>query len=112
MRLENHVAIVTGSTRGIGRAMVERFAAEGAKVLVTGRSEGEGEQVAEGIRALGGEARFLRTDVSREQDVAAAVETAGSLWGPVSILVNNAAPMDAVGPQATDDVLVDVDPKD
>ena len=51
MRLESHVAIVTGSTKGIGRAMTERFAAEGAKVLVTGRSEALGEQVAEGIRA-------------------------------------------------------------
>ena len=51
MRLESHVAIVTGSTKGIGRAMAERFAAEGAKVLVTGRSEAIGEQVAEGIRA-------------------------------------------------------------
>ena len=76
MRLESHVAIVTGSTKGIGRAMAERFAAEGAKVLVTGRSEAEGKQVAEGIRESGGEAEFLRTDVSQERDVVAAVEAA------------------------------------
>ncbi|MDE0362776.1 MAG: SDR family NAD(P)-dependent oxidoreductase [Rhodospirillaceae bacterium] len=112
MRLENHVSLVTGSTKGIGRAIAERFAAEGAKVLVTGRSETEGEQVAEGIRQSGGEARFFRTDVSREQDVVAAVEAACNYWGPLSILVNNAAPMEAVGPQATDNVLVDVDPED
>ena len=112
MRLESHVALVTGSTRGIGRAMAERFAAEGANVLVTGRSEVEGEQVAEGIRASGGVARFVRTDVSREQDVAVAVEAACDYWGPLSILVNNAAPMEAVGPNATDNVLVDVDPAD
>ena len=91
MRLESHVAIVTGSTKGIGRAMAERFAAEGAKVLVTGRSEVIGEQVAEGIRKSGGEAEFLRTDVSRERDVVAAVEAACDYWGSLSILVNNAA---------------------
>ena len=111
MRLDRHVAIVTGSTKGIGRAMAERFAAEGAKVLVTGRSEAIGEQVAEGIRKSGGEAEFLRTDVSRERDVVAAVEAACDHWGSLSVLVNNAAPMEAVGPNAIDDVLVDVDPE-
>ncbi|MDD9961172.1 MAG: SDR family oxidoreductase, partial [Gammaproteobacteria bacterium] len=84
--------------------MAERFAAEGAKVLVTGRSEAIGEQVTEGIRKSGGEAEFLRTDVSRERDVAAAVEAACDHWGSLSILVNNAAPMEAVGPNAIDDV--------
>ena len=58
MKLENKVAIVTGSTRGIGRATAELFAKEGAKVVVVGTKEELGKEVAEEIKAAGGDAIF------------------------------------------------------
>ena len=66
MRLEGKIAIVTGSTRGIGRACAVRFAAEGARVVVTGRTEDAGREVERAIRDAGGEATYIRTDLARE----------------------------------------------
>ena len=59
------VALVTGSTRGIGRAIATRFAAEGAAVVITGRTETSGRAVQEEIRAAGGEATYVRADFAR-----------------------------------------------
>lgn len=104
-RLDGHVALVTGSTRGIGRAIAQRFGAEGACVVVTGRTEADGEQVADDIRSVGGEATFCRADLGREGDVRAAVERAIDAFGKLTILVNNAAPTDLVGPGRGDRAL-------
>jgi NAD(P)-dependent dehydrogenase (short-subunit alcohol dehydrogenase family) len=101
------VAVVTGSTSGIGAAAAARLAADGAAVIVTGRRE-SGEEIAEEIRAAGGRAAFVRADVSVEADVHALFEQAGSIFGPVTILVNNAAPTDLVGPSNVDGRLTDV----
>src|SRR2546430_1445478 len=65
-RLEGKVAIVTGSTRGIGRGCAIRFAEQGASVIITGRTEQHGIEVEKEIRDAGGEATFVPTDLASE----------------------------------------------
>ncbi len=89
-RLAGKVAIITGSTSGIGRRTAEVFAQEGACVLVSGRREERGEQVAADIRAAGGEALFLKNDVTEPDDLQALVRFAVDTWGRLDILMNNA----------------------
>ena len=92
--LEGKVAIVTGASRGIGRAIAERFGAQGAKVVVNYVSnEGEAKKVVDGIKRSGGEAVAVRGDVSKSADVKALVESTVKLFGRVDILVNNAGVM-------------------
>jgi NAD(P)-dependent dehydrogenase (short-subunit alcohol dehydrogenase family) len=86
-RLEGKVAIVTGATSGIGKRTAERFVEEGATVVLAGRREAEGEAVA---RALGPRARFIRTDVTREDDVQRLVDAAVARHGRLDCLFNNA----------------------
>jgi NAD(P)-dependent dehydrogenase (short-subunit alcohol dehydrogenase family) len=101
-RLADKVAIVTGSTRGIGRATAIRFAAEGASVIVTGRSEEEGSEVERQIRDAGGSATYVRTDLANEDDVRAMVKAAVDGYGKLTTLVNNAAPTELMGPGRMD----------
>src|SRR6266481_2254176 len=68
------VVLITGGNAGIGRAAAIEFAKQGAKVVVSGRREREGQEVVAGIKASGGEAIFLRADVSKERDVKATIE--------------------------------------
>lgn len=96
MRLEGKVAIVTGSSRGIGKAIALAMAREGAAVVVAARSEETGRlpgnirQTAAEIQALGGRALALRTDVTREEEVEAMVQRTLEAFGQIDILVNNA----------------------
>ncbi len=110
MRLRDKVAIVTGSTSGIGRATAELFVREGAKVLFTGRSEKEGEAIVSALGdgvspETGAEAAFLAADVSKSVEVQKAVQAALDRWGRIDILVNNAAMMtfDPIADLAEDD---------
>lgn len=96
--LKNKVAIVTGASRGIGAAIAERFAAEGAKVVITARTlEADGKlpgsllETAARIRARGGECHCVQADLSDAVDRARIVPEAIAHFGGVDILVNNAA---------------------
>jgi NAD(P)-dependent dehydrogenase (short-subunit alcohol dehydrogenase family) len=91
MRLKDKVAVVTGAGTGIGQAIAELFAQEGAKVVIAELDGARGKSVADGIAKAGGAAMFHRTDVSREADVRAMVEAATARYGTVNVLVNNAA---------------------
>ena len=85
MRLQDKVAVVTGGTSGIGRAIVERFVAEGAQVVFSGRRAALGAEVASVTGAT-----FVEADAAREQDAARTVGKAVALHGRLDVLVNNA----------------------
>ena len=91
MRLKEKVAIVTGGAHGIGRAIAERFAEEGAAVLVADLDAEAGAALAEGLRASGGRAEFWKTDVSDRAAVEEAVAIAARWTGRIDVLCNNAA---------------------
>jgi len=90
MKLAGKVALITGGTSGIGSATAVRFAAEGAKVAITGRNAERGEQVVRDIEASGGEALFLRADVRSAADCRQAVERTLQRFGRIDVLFNNA----------------------
>lgn len=90
--LDGKAAVVTGASRNIGRAIALALAADGAAVLVNGRSDGEAaEAVADEIRSAGGRAVAHLADVSDEGAVAAMADAALASFGSIDILVNNAA---------------------
>lgn len=86
----NKVALVTGGTSGIGSATALAFAREGAKVVISGRREKEGNDVVRQIKEKGGEAVFVKTDVSNEADVAALMTKTLSSYGRLDAAFNNA----------------------
>jgi 3-oxoacyl-[acyl-carrier protein] reductase len=89
--LENKVAIITGASRGIGKAIAERFVAEGAKVAFTYlSSEEKSRKLEEELMAQGGVAKGYRSDASRFDDAQALVDEVVKTFGTVDILVNNA----------------------
>ena len=86
-RLEGKVAVVTGGASGIGEGTVRLFAGEGAKVVIADIQEARGEKLAE---ELGTATAFARTDVSQEDDIAAAMDLAVRKWGRLDCMYNNA----------------------
>jgi NAD(P)-dependent dehydrogenase (short-subunit alcohol dehydrogenase family) len=101
MSLHGKTALVTGSTSGIGRAIAEQLAADGAEVIVTGRDETRGKEVVAAIESAGGQARFIRADLDSFEDVKRLAGAARD----VDVLVNNAGAFPG-GP--TDQVSEDV----
>ncbi len=90
-RLSGKTAVVTGGGGGIGRATCERFAAEGANVVIAEVNQELGETTAEAITSAGGNCRFVPTDVSREESIEQMVAETVGAFGGINILVNNAA---------------------
>src|SRR5690606_21596097 len=90
MKLKGKVAIVTGSTSGMGRATAELFAREGAKVVVTGRNEERAKEVVEKIKSEGNEATYVIVDMVKTEDLKKIVDKTIEEYGTVDILFNNA----------------------
>jgi len=90
MRLKNRVAVITGASQGIGRAVALRYAAEGASLAIIDVNVAGGEETAALINAEGGKAIFVRCDISDKADVVSAAEAVKKELGPIDILVNNA----------------------
>jgi NAD(P)-dependent dehydrogenase (short-subunit alcohol dehydrogenase family) len=99
-KLDGKVAVVTGASRGIGAEVAKVFAEEGAKVVVAARTINEGDHrflsgslasTVEAIRAAGGQAHAVACDVSDEDQCIALIDEAKATFGPVDVLVNNAA---------------------
>ena len=97
-RLDGKVAVVTGGASGIGEATVRQFVAEGARVVIADLQDGPGGDLAD---ELGAGARFVRTDVSVEADVATAIAAAVDGFGRLDVLYNNAGFVGATGPLET-----------
>jgi NAD(P)-dependent dehydrogenase (short-subunit alcohol dehydrogenase family) len=100
-RFDGKVVLVTGSTSGMGRTTAERFAKEGAKVVISGRREDDGLTVVASIENVGGSASFFRADVSKEEDVKALVASTVAKYGQIDVLFNNAGVEGKNGPITT-----------
>src|SRR5262245_20081835 len=100
-RLQGKVAIVTGGSVGIGQATAVLFAEEGARVVISNPSEPAGEECASQIRAQGGEAIFVQTDISSEADAKHVCDETVKTFGRLVILVNNGAVFIMKGLEAT-----------
>lgn len=90
MRLKDKVSIITGSTQGIGLAIAEEFAAEGAKLVMCDLNDELGEKAAADIRSAGGEAIYFHCDVSQPAELQALVDKTVAQYGRVDVVVNNA----------------------
>ncbi|MEC0264874.1 SDR family oxidoreductase [Paenibacillus anseongense] len=98
MRLEGKVAVVTGAASGMGKAIAELFAQEGAKVVISDLNLEGSNAVAESIKAAGGEAIAVKTNVANLDDINMMIDTAVNGYGTLDILVNNAGIMDNMAP--------------
>jgi len=95
MNLNGKSVLLTGASRGLGRALAEQLARAGARIVMVARSEPELERIAAAIREAGGEAHTLVADVGRKQDVYPLAGAAAALVGPIDVLIHNAS---ALGP--------------
>jgi NAD(P)-dependent dehydrogenase (short-subunit alcohol dehydrogenase family) len=102
MRLADKVTIITGAGSGMGRVAARMFAAEGARVVVAEYSAAAGEETVALIRADGGQASFVKVDVSREAEAKAMVDHAVATYGRLDCLYNNAGVMPEADHSVTD----------
>ena len=98
--MSSPVVLITGALTGIGRATALAFAHEGARVVVSGRHDNEGQKLATELRNLGTEAEFVRTDVRHEEEVKNLVDKIIARFGRLDIAVNNAGTVGAPGSAA------------
>jgi NAD(P)-dependent dehydrogenase (short-subunit alcohol dehydrogenase family) len=96
--MSHPVVLITGALTGIGRATAVAFAKEGAKLVVSGRHEDAGQQLATELRQLGAEAEFIRADVRHDDDVRDLVERTVARCGRLDVAVNNAGTEGNPGP--------------
>jgi NAD(P)-dependent dehydrogenase (short-subunit alcohol dehydrogenase family) len=89
-RLQDRIAVITGSGAGMGEGIARVFAGEGAKVVISARNETNGDAVAASIVKEGGHAVFQRADVRVEADCRALIDRAVEVYGRIDVLVNNA----------------------
>ncbi len=90
MRLQDKVVVVTGGANGIGRAICEVFAGEGAHIVVSDIDEERGKKVCEGIKGVSPRSLFVKADVSKEDDVKHLIEKTIGEFGKIDVMVNNA----------------------
>lgn len=95
MKLQDRVAIVFGGTSGLGEATAKAFANEGAKVVVTGRDEEEGNRIVKDIKDSNQDAIFVKADVTEKNDIQAVIDKALTTYGQIDILYNGAGIHDA-----------------
>lgn len=107
MRLQGKTAPVTGATSGIGQAISEAFAREGARVVIAGRHSRRGQAVVDGIHAAGGQATFLAADQASVEEVRRLAAEATAVLGPIDILVNNAGIFPFAATERTDEATFD-----
>jgi NAD(P)-dependent dehydrogenase (short-subunit alcohol dehydrogenase family) len=96
--MTKQVVLITGALTGIGRATALAFAKEGARVVISGRREDEGQKLAAELHKLGVEAEFLRSDVRNEDDVRSLVDKTVARFGRLDVAVNNAGTEGKPGP--------------
>jgi NAD(P)-dependent dehydrogenase (short-subunit alcohol dehydrogenase family) len=99
-QFEGRLALVTGASRGIGAAIAEALAAEGAHVVLTARTAGDLEQVEERIHAAGGSATIAPLDLTAQESIARLADAIGGRWEALDMLVLNAALLGTLGPVA------------
>ena len=104
MKLDGQIAVITGSGRGIGRAIALAYAREGAKLALAARSETELQETVSAVSELGAEAIAVRTDVTSQEDTEQLAHRVVKRFGRIDVLVNNAGNSGPVGPLHVNDI--------